>query len=119
MTDIPVADLETEIEAGGAAIQSLSSETRGPIRTAVQETLSLLDSGKARVAEKVDGEWIVHQWLKKAALLSFRLTENGLMGGAGGFAPPVRSVERCSGCRSLSMGSRSAACTRWGRWDSR
>ena len=76
MTDIPVADLETEIEAGWANIAALNPETKGPIRTAVHETLSLLDSGKVRVAEKVDGEWIVHQWLKKAVLLSFRLNPN-------------------------------------------
>jgi 2,3,4,5-tetrahydropyridine-2-carboxylate N-succinyltransferase len=79
MTDIAVADLETEIEAGWAQVQSLTPETKGPIRTAVQETLALLDSGKARVAEKVDGEWIVHQWLKKAVLLSFRLSPNRIM----------------------------------------
>src|SRR5688572_1678707 len=49
---------------------------------AVKEVLSLLDSGRARIAEKKDGQWIVHQWLKKAVLLSFRLNpmskiENG------------------------------------------
>ena len=64
MTDIALADLETEIEAGWAQVQSLSPETKGPIRTAVHETLALLDSGKVRVAEKVDGEWVVHPWLK-------------------------------------------------------
>ncbi len=53
----------------------------------VDEALGALDAGQARVAEKVDGAWRVNQWLKKAALLSFRLNENGLMGGEGGFAP--------------------------------
>ncbi len=43
---------------------------------AVDAAIALLDSGEARVAEKVGGEWIVHQWLKKAVLLSFRLNEN-------------------------------------------
>jgi 2,3,4,5-tetrahydropyridine-2-carboxylate N-succinyltransferase len=38
--------------------------------------LTLLDTGKARVAEKKDGKWVVHQWLKKAVLLSFRLYDN-------------------------------------------
>ena len=79
MTEITLSDLEAEIEAGWANIAALNPETKGPIRTAVQETLSLLDSGKARVAEKVDGEWIVRQWLKKAVLLSFRLNPNRVM----------------------------------------
>jgi 2,3,4,5-tetrahydropyridine-2,6-dicarboxylate N-succinyltransferase len=39
---------------------------------AVRETLDLLDTGQVRVAEKVDGEWVVHEWLKRAILLSFR-----------------------------------------------
>ena len=46
------------------------------VRQAVDEAISLLDSGKARVAEKVAGEWRVNQWLKKAVLLSFRLNDN-------------------------------------------
>src|SRR5688500_12301135 len=46
------------------------------ISTAVEEAITLLDSGKARVAEKVDGRWRVNEWLKKAVLLSFRLNDN-------------------------------------------
>ena len=90
MTEITLSDLETEIEAGWANIASLNPDTKGPIRTAVQETLSLLDSGKARVAEKIDGEWIVRQWLKKAVLLSFRLNPNRIMraGELGGAVGP-------------------------------
>lgn len=51
------------------------------IRDAVAEAINLLDSGKARVAEKIDGEWITNQWLKKAVLLSFRINENRMMDG--------------------------------------
>jgi 2,3,4,5-tetrahydropyridine-2-carboxylate N-succinyltransferase len=51
------------------------------VRNAVTETLNLLDSGKLRVAEKIDGDWVTHQWLKKAVLLSFRINENRLMDG--------------------------------------
>ena len=40
---------------------------------AVEEAIALLDRGEARVAEKRDGEWVVHEWLKKAILLYFRL----------------------------------------------
>ncbi len=43
---------------------------------AVEAAIDLLDRGEARVAEKIDGEWVVHQWLKKAVLLSFRLNDN-------------------------------------------
>lgn len=56
---------------------SASRETRA----AVQEALSLLDSGRARVAEKRNGEWVVNSWLKKAVLLSFRIFENRVMEG--------------------------------------
>lgn len=52
-------------------------------RQAIQECLHLLDSGQRRVAEKVDGQWLVNQWLKKAVLLSFRIEDNVPM--AGGF----------------------------------
>jgi 2,3,4,5-tetrahydropyridine-2-carboxylate N-succinyltransferase len=46
------------------------------LRKGVDEAIDLLDRGKARVAEKIDGTWQVHQWLKKAVLLSFRLQDN-------------------------------------------
>jgi 2,3,4,5-tetrahydropyridine-2-carboxylate N-succinyltransferase len=51
------------------------------VRSAVEEAINLLDSGKARVAEKTSGEWVTNQWLKKAVLLSFRINENKLMDG--------------------------------------
>ena len=49
--------------------------TKG-LRDAVKEAIAGLDSGKLRVAEKSNGEWVTHQWLKKAVLLSFRLQDN-------------------------------------------
>lgn len=61
--------IESAFESGGA----VNSETVGDVRTAVDTALSLLDSGVCRVATKENGEWTVHQWLKKAVLLSFRL----------------------------------------------
>jgi 2,3,4,5-tetrahydropyridine-2-carboxylate N-succinyltransferase len=51
------------------------------VHEAVTETLNLLDCGKLRVAEKIDGDWVTHQWLKKAVLLSFRINDNRLMDG--------------------------------------
>jgi 2,3,4,5-tetrahydropyridine-2-carboxylate N-succinyltransferase len=52
----------------------------GPLREAVRRVLDELDAGRLRVAEKVAGEWVTHQWIKKAVLLSFRLTGNRRMG---------------------------------------
>jgi len=49
------------------------------LREAVEEAIAGLDSGKLRVAEKSGGQWITHQWLKKAVLLSFRLQDNRVM----------------------------------------
>lgn len=46
------------------------------IREAVLDAINQLDSGEARVAEKINNEWVVHQWLKKAVLLYFRLFDN-------------------------------------------
>ena len=54
------------------------------MRKAVDEALTLLDAGEARVAEKRDGQWITNQWLKKAVLLSFRLNDMALIGGGPG-----------------------------------
>ena len=63
----------------------LSFDTQGPVREAVNAALDALDSGTARVAEKVGGEWVVNQWLKKAVLLSFVLNDMApVPGGPGG-----------------------------------
>lgn len=52
------------------------------VADAVAKAMALLNSGEARVAEKIDGEWVVHQWLKKAVLLNFRLYNNDVIDGA-------------------------------------
>ncbi|MBV2182617.1 MAG: 2,3,4,5-tetrahydropyridine-2,6-dicarboxylate N-succinyltransferase [Castellaniella sp.] len=49
---------------------------------AIDQTLAGLDNGTLRVAEKIDNQWQVHQWIKKAVLLSFRLSDNRIMGQA-------------------------------------
>jgi 2,3,4,5-tetrahydropyridine-2-carboxylate N-succinyltransferase len=51
------------------------------IGDAVNHIIGELDSGKLRVAEKINGDWVTHQWIKKAVLLSFRLEDNALMDG--------------------------------------
>lgn len=62
----------------------LSSATSGTARDAVEAALDALDSGQVRVAEKLDAGWQVNQWLKKAVLMSFRLTDSTAMDGPGG-----------------------------------
>ena len=57
------------------------SNATAEIREAVNETINLLDCGKLRVAEKIHGDWVTHQWLKKAVLLSFRINDNRIMDG--------------------------------------
>jgi len=52
------------------------------LREAVDSVLRALDRGELRVAEKIDGAWRTHQWIKKAVLLSFRLEDNRLVSGA-------------------------------------
>ena len=49
------------------------------LHQAVEAAISLLDSGEARVAEKRDDRWVVHEWLKKAVLLYFRLHPNQVL----------------------------------------
>ena len=90
MTAVPFGDIQAEIEAGWGDRDAVSVDTRGPLRTAVGEAIRLLDAGQARVAEKVDGQWRVRQWLKQAILLSFRLNPNTVMraGALGGQVGP-------------------------------
>ncbi|MBK8082649.1 MAG: 2,3,4,5-tetrahydropyridine-2,6-dicarboxylate N-succinyltransferase [Devosia sp.] len=79
------ADLAQTIDAAWEARAEISPATGGAVRDAVDTALDLLDSGNARVAEKLaDGNWQVNQWLKKAVLLSFRLNDNAVIQGPGG-----------------------------------
>ncbi|MCB1458630.1 MAG: 2,3,4,5-tetrahydropyridine-2,6-dicarboxylate N-succinyltransferase, partial [Nitratireductor sp.] len=80
-------DLEKVIEAAFENRDAVTISTRGEVRDAVTEALNLLDSGKARVASRgEDGHWTVHQWLKKAVLLSFRLNDMEVIPGGNGKA---------------------------------
>jgi 2,3,4,5-tetrahydropyridine-2-carboxylate N-succinyltransferase len=80
------ADLAKTIDAAFEARNDVSPATKGAVREAVDTALDLLDTGQARVAEKLDGKWNVNQWLKKAVLLSFRLNHMGPIAGAPGGA---------------------------------
>ena len=81
-----MSDLAATIDTAFEARDNVNYSTQGAVRDAVNEALDLLDSGKARVAEKGEnGEWVVNQWLKKAVLLSFRLNDmEAIPGGPGG-----------------------------------
>jgi 2,3,4,5-tetrahydropyridine-2-carboxylate N-succinyltransferase len=71
------AHLAAQIDTAFEERATLTPASASPdIVEAVGQAIGLLDSGAARVAEKIDGRWQVHEWLKKAVLLSFRLFDN-------------------------------------------
>jgi 2,3,4,5-tetrahydropyridine-2,6-dicarboxylate N-succinyltransferase len=69
------AELQAIIDGAWEAREGVNAATKGGVRAAVEEALLALDAGRLRVAEKIDSAWRVHQWLKKAVLLSFRLND--------------------------------------------
>ena len=81
-----MTDLAARIEAAWDVRETLNVASMGAHRDAVEAALDGLDNGSLRVAEKIGGEWQVHQWLKKAVLLSFRLNGNKIVSGAPGDA---------------------------------
>jgi len=89
------AELETAIEAAWEARDTLTPASTGPAREAIEATLSALDGGTLRVAERqADGTWHVNQWAKKAVLLGFRIKDMERQGGgpqAGGWWDKVDS----------------------------
>ena len=80
------AALESTLNAAFDARDKVNAATKGEVRDAVELALDMLDKGKVRVAQReASGKWNVHQWLKKAVLLSFRLNDMGpINGGPGG-----------------------------------
>jgi len=79
-------DLSQTIDTAWEARAEIGINTRGVVREAVETAIEMLDAGTARVAEKQGGNWVVHQWLKKAVLLSFRLTDNMIIANGPGDA---------------------------------
>ena len=79
------SSLQQTIEQAWEQRDTVSTTTAGPVREAVETALRRLDGGELRVAEKSADGWVVHQWLKKAVLLSFRLNDMSVIaGGSGG-----------------------------------
>ncbi len=79
-----LTQLETTINAAWGARESIDTLTGGEFREAVDETLNMLDSGVLRVASPSTNGWVVHQWAKKAVLLSFRLNPMQTISGGPG-----------------------------------
>lgn len=78
-------DLQAVIERAWDERESIGAGTKGEARQAVDAAIAALDCGEARIAEKQGAQWTVHQWLKKAVLLSFRLNSmEAIEGGPGG-----------------------------------
>ncbi len=76
--------LENVIEEAFENRASINPTTASAgVREAVDQVIARLDSGELRVAEKLGEEWVTHQWIKKAVLLSFRLEDNVVVQGGG------------------------------------
>ena len=72
--------LQKVIDAAWDERTTITAASAKPeVREAVRETIAGLDSGRLRVCEKSGGEWLTHQWVKKAVLLSFRLQDNAVL----------------------------------------
>ncbi len=74
MTDF--TQIQTIIDNAWEVRAEVNTKTSGEVRDAVDYVLDALDKGALRVASKEGNDWVVHQWLKKAVLLSFRLNDN-------------------------------------------
>jgi 2,3,4,5-tetrahydropyridine-2-carboxylate N-succinyltransferase len=68
--------LQASIEELWERRTELSPQSPTDTITAINQVVGMLDSGALRVAEKIDGDWVTHQWIKKAVLLSFRVRDN-------------------------------------------
>src|SRR3982751_928372 len=75
-----MSDLQSAIDKAFENRAAISPKSAEPaLKEAVAEVIAGLDSGKLRVSEKSGVEWITHQWIKKAVLLSFRLEDNAVV----------------------------------------
>ena len=74
-----MSELKQIIEEAFENRDEINFNTKGKIRESVEETLNQLDVGNIRVCEKINNDWVVNQWIKKAILLSFRLNDNQIV----------------------------------------
>ena len=94
---LEMSDLQPTIDTAWESRSALAPDNApAAVRDAVAHVIAELDAGRLRVAERVNGAWITHQWIKKAVLLSFRLADNAPMsfaGGPGG-VPPLQFYDK-------------------------
>jgi len=74
-------ELENTINQAWEVRDTISKDSDSKIITAIENTIESLDQGKIRVSEKKSDNWIVHEWIKKAILLSFRVNEMEALSG--------------------------------------
>lgn len=74
-----MTDIESIIHQAWENRTQITGDTQGPVRQAVEDVINQLDKGSLRVATHDDHSWTIHEWVKKAILLSFRLNKNVLM----------------------------------------
>jgi len=75
VTKMDSEQLKKIIENNWKKIDEINTQTKGELPDAINEIINLLNKGKIRVAEKINNEWIVNQWIKQAILLSFKINE--------------------------------------------
>ena len=66
-------DLEKIINSAWENKENIDQNSDQDLKHSINEIINKLDSGKVRVAEKIDGKWVTHQYVKKAIMLSFRI----------------------------------------------
>ena len=104
------ANLAKTIDAAFERRDEIGPKTEGDVREAVEQALDLLDRGTVRVADGPRRTWKVNQWLKKAVLLSFRLSDMSVIGGG--------PATRCGGtkyCRNSIVGTKALSRRRLSR----
>lgn len=82
MSDTKLIEIIENAFENRAAISAASVDAN--VRAAINDVIAGLDDGSLRVAEKIDGEWVTNQWIKKAVLLSFRIQDNFVTEAPGG-----------------------------------
>ena len=82
MSDTKLIEIIENAFDNRAAISAASVDAN--VRDAINDVIAGLDDGSLRVAEKIDGEWVTNQWIKKAVLLSFRIQDNFVTDAPGG-----------------------------------
>ena len=77
--------LQTTIEKAFESRANITPRNvEAKLKESINQVLDMLNTGKLRIAEKTNGEWVTHQWIKKAVLLSFRIEDNNFI--KGGFS---------------------------------